>query len=328
MAINENKQPNQKLELERKRYLTIILTSNLILASIMSTILYFGFPGIEISIVLTFTIFIASSTTAASYSTFLVSIKRLGFKKSNSSEEVLLEETHKDLHNDYSYARSQFSDSLGITASLASEFRSPLTVLKNNLDNLESLLSPKTEVRKTLSNINSASFEIDTLINSAIYYTKFQERQLKLNFSERKLVDVFDLIRKQVTQLSESLGKKLRISILPNLPCIKADDKALSLALYNLLDFVIKNSSESIITINTKFVDDCLELDFSSKGNANIRETIDDFIKNDSNDLEKSKSNIAIKLAKILVEAHNGRLQIENQNQVIQLKIIVPISKN
>ena len=328
MAINENKKAHQKLESERKRYLTIVTISNLLLASLFSTILYFGFPSIEISIALSFAILIASSTTAVSYCLFLVLIKRLKNKSTIYFDDKIVLKTKKDLSIDEYKVEDRNTNIIDLNAMLANEFRAPLTILKNNLGNLDKTITKTPEHLQTLANINSASFELDSLINNAIYITKFQERQFKVDLSSIKIIDVFELIREQIKRISDSLDKKIRVSILPNLPKIDSDPKAMSLALYNLLGFIIKHGSESIVTINSRFVDNNLEIYISSKANTNINETIQNSLKDGSEILGNAKANLGIFVAKIIIEAHNGNLIFENQIQSTQFKIVIPVSKN
>jgi len=328
VAIDENNQTHQKIESERKRYLTIITISNLLLASIFSSILYFSFPGIEISTALSFAILISSSTTTVSYCTFLVLTRRPKNKNTIYLDDKMLLENQKDSSIDEYKVEDRNTNIIDLSALLANEFRTPLTILKNNLVNLDTTIAKTPEHLQTLSNINSASFELDALINNAIYFTKFQERQFKVDLSSIKIIDVFELIREQIKRMSDSLNKKIRVSILPNLPKIDADPKFMSLALYNLLGFIIKHGSGSIITINSRFVDNNLEIYISSKANTNINETIQNSLKDGSKILGNPKANLGIFVAKIIIEAHNGNLIFENLIQSVQFKIVIPVSKN
>lgn len=325
--MNSKPSLNNILDLKR-RYLFWILTGNTVVGFLVSAVFYVTISEIQLSTTALCAVIIASSASAVSYYAFLKVTKKEKKEENISPDDITNQNTGVRDFKDKD-AKDIFLDNSKIlfnTANVSNQFRDPLTIIKNSINNIEKIrdLSNST-LEKNFSIIKNSTYTIDNLLKEIVYITNYDNRQLKLDFLECRLIDVYEKVKEQIDLLAYSRGKKVRTSIMPNLPKITIDGKSMGLVFYNLIDYISLNCNESLITINSKIYDGSLEIDINSKGEVTDLTTIQQILKENYNtELNQIYPNLYV--CKLITESNNGRLLFENPSNIIDFKIIIPIS--
>lgn len=200
------------------------------------------------------------------------------------------------------------------------DLRTPLTSIKasitmliedNQPDAAHVTLEPNGR-EELLEIINEETDRLNNFVESMVEVARLEAGDFYL----RKTPTNVEEIISNALQRAESLtvNHKVAVNVAKDLPKISVDSKAISEVIYNLLDNAAKYAPpNTVITISAGQIEDCLEIAVEDEGKsvvANERGKI--FQKFYRADKSKKGFGMGLAIVRGIIEAHNGRVWVEN----------------
>lgn len=204
-----------------------------------------------------------------------------------------------------------------MTADIAHELRTPLSVIRANLDALSDGVYPLT--KENLAPIRESAELLDRLIEDLRTLELADAGQLKLEKTE---VDVSRLMRRAAARFSPHAGEhsqKIEIRPAQNLPPVKADLQRLEQILGNLLDNALRHTPDGgVVRLGADSDAAAVRITVDDSGPGIPADSIDRiferFYRLDSGRARaEGGSGLGLAIARKLAEAHGGSLTPENR---------------
>lgn len=210
--------------------------------------------------------------------------------------------------------------------SLSHELRTPIATIIGAVDTLsenKNNLSPNSE-NELLSQIQTAGLRLNQEVENLLNMSRLESGMLKLHLD---WCDVNELIFSLILKLTD-INHKIDFKANDNLPLYKFDIGLIEQVLYNIIHNAIQYTPDnSIIKIETFPKANSLEIIISDNGSGfpenEIQFAFEKFYR-----LPNTKtggSGLGLSIAKGFVEAHNGKITLENTTTGgTKFKIIIP----
>jgi signal transduction histidine kinase len=229
------------------------------------------------------------------------------------------------------YAVSE--EALNFIAFAAHELRGPITVIKGYLDVLEDELGPTLDDdhNMLIGRLKVSANRLSTYINNILNTSRYDRRHLKLRLAEEKLVDVYDVIKEDMSLRASSQNRFLSVSILPNLPTIAADKNSLSEVFANLIDNAIKYSSEGgTISVEAVAKENNVEISVSDNGigmpESVVENLFQKFFRSHRSRETVAGTGIGLYISKAIVESHGGKIKVDSiEGKGSKFTVILPV---
>jgi signal transduction histidine kinase len=229
------------------------------------------------------------------------------------------------------YAVSE--EALNFIAFAAHELRGPITVIKGYLDVLEDELGPTLDDdhNMLIGRLKVSANRLSTYINNILNTSRYDRRHLKLRLAEEKLVDVYDVIKEDMSLRASSQNRLLSVSILPNLPTIAADKNSLSEVFANLIDNAIKYSSEGgTISVEAVAKENNVEISVSDNGigmpESVVENLFQKFFRSHRSREAVAGTGIGLYISKAIVESHGGKIKVDSiEGKGSKFTVILPV---
>lgn len=222
-------------------------------------------------------------------------------------------------------------------ANISHEFRTPLTLIKGQLENVMGMIKDE-KVKKKISIAFNNSSRLNQLVNQILDLSKMESGKLKL---ELKLTDVVQLLKTRIASF-ESLAEKNRISIsfksAVDKLILNIDKERIEEVFDNLLSNALKfTSPNGSINISV----DTEQSEFTSSAVITISDTgigipeekldhiFDRFFQVDSSSTKSFEgTGLGLAIVKDFVELHGGSITVSSKlNQGTAFKIYLPIEE-
>lgn len=202
--------------------------------------------------------------------------------------------------------------------SLSHELRTPVSAIIGAVDTLKeskNKLSP-TNQTELLSQIDIASIRLNRQVENLLNISRLESGMLKLNLD---WCDLNELIFSIVQKLSSTNGKhKIVFNANENLPLFKLDRGLMEQVLYNITyNAILYTPENSTIKIDASHQSDNCVIFISDNGNGfpknEMQYVFDKFYR-----LPQSiagGSGLGLSIAKGFIEAHNGKIKLENNKE-------------
>lgn len=203
-----------------------------------------------------------------------------------------------------------------MTADIAHELRTPVTIIQGTLEALlDGVYEPTSE---TIAPIYEETLHLGRLIDDLRDLALAEAGELRL---ERDPVDLGSLIR-QVTEMAVSFSEEapsLTIEIDPTIPEVSLDSKRIRQVFANLLSNALRHTPpDGEIRVELARGNDGLELSVSDTGIGIAEEDLprlfERFYRGDPARNRTGGSGLGLAIAKQWVEAHGGRIHAENRS--------------
>ncbi len=203
-----------------------------------------------------------------------------------------------------------------LTSDMAHELRTPLTNLKSHIEALLDKVWEPTE--KVLTSFYEEIERLIKLVEGLTNIAKLEQTNLNLNKSRFNLsLELAKIITSFEPQYNSS-HLKLHSNLIPNVEVLMDKDK-LKQIIYNLLSNSLKYSKENgeiILTLASKDDNIIIELKdngvgISEKDLPNIFERF--YRSDESRDKNTGGTGIGLTIAKTIVEAHNGTINVSSK---------------
>ena len=216
------------------------------------------------------------------------------------------------------------------------DLRTPLTSIKASVTMLleeageESihLTLDKAGKRELLEIIDEESDRLNDFVESMVEMAKIEAGEFHFRISETHIGDVIENALLRASGLLTH--RTLAINVPTNLSSIKADSKALTEVLFNLLDNAVKYSPEnSKIEISVAEKDNFIEITVEDEGkgidNDSLEKVFERFYRNDK---DSKGFGMGLAIVRGIVEAHNGNVKAAKGKIGAKFIIKLPVKKD
>jgi signal transduction histidine kinase len=204
-----------------------------------------------------------------------------------------------------------------MTADIAHELRTPLSVVQANLDALADGVYPLT--RENLAPIRESAELLDRLVEDLRTLELADAGQLALEKSEVDLPQLLSRVAARFTPRAESLSQRIELAPMPAAIAVQADSQRLDQILGNLLDNALRHTSGSgTIRLGLRADAQDVFVTVEDSGPGIPPDQLDlIFERFHRVDTARSRSDggtgLGLAIARKLAEAHGGNLRAENR---------------
>lgn len=207
------------------------------------------------------------------------------------------------------------------------EIKTPLTIINANVD----VLAMEIGHNECLDDIVRQTKRLTSLTNDLVYLAKMEESdalQKKIAFPISEIVTEG---AEQFSVIAESAGKKIKLSIQPNLS-FSGDSKAITQLITILMDNAMKYSKDaSTVSVSLKKHSRSITLSVSNVTATNfsdvhLNKLFDRFYRTDkSRNSETGGHGIGLSVAKAIVVAHGGKISASvSKNSLFTITATLP----
>ncbi len=214
------------------------------------------------------------------------------------------------------------------SADVSHEFKTPLTIIRGEIELALSGGKKANELKKVLINILDEVVRLSNMVDDLLTLYKSDVGQIKFDFKE---VDIAGLIRDlldDVIILAEGSGVKIKVEKIEK-AIVSGDEMRLKQLFLNLIDNAIKYNKiggEVLISVENK--NGFVEISISDTGigipDEDINLIFERFYR-----VDKARGRggigLGLSIAKWIAESHNGRIEVESKlGQGSKFKVILP----
>ncbi|ADL50031.1 sensor histidine kinase [Clostridium cellulovorans] len=220
-------------------------------------------------------------------------------------------------------------------SNVSHEFRTPLTVIKGNLESIVDGITRPEDVMETCINLIKETNRLERMVKDLLNLSKLESGTLELEVSD---LDVNLLINDTIRSLRPLIRDKniaIELSLQEDLSILQSDYYKLKQLLIIFIDNSIKFSSKGgVVKVDTYSKDKELYIAIKDNGIGIPQEEIqylgEKFYKADkARNATVEGTGLGLSIAKRLVKVLNGTFKVESQvNQGTRIIISFPISKN
>jgi two-component system, OmpR family, sensor histidine kinase BaeS len=220
-----------------------------------------------------------------------------------------------------------------MTADLAHDLRTPLTVLRGYLEGLKESQVQGTPALYTV--MYEEVLHLQRLVDDLRVLSLADAGELSLN---RRLVDPSAILERTgllYFATAEEHGIQLRVETTEDLPSVLVDTDRITQVLNNLVSNALRHTTEGEVVLSARASDSSVYLRVSDTGNGIASEDIpfvfDRFYRGDKSRHrdDGDSSGLGLAIAKALVEAHGGTIQVESPlGKGTTFTIILPVPEH
>lgn len=218
------------------------------------------------------------------------------------SEEAKLEQMRKDFVSNVSH-----------------EFRTPLTVIKGNLESIvDGMIKPE-EITSTCATLIKETNRLERMVEDLLNLSRLEAGKIELNLGKLDVNMVINDIVRSFRPLIKGKALEVKINLAENLPTLLSDYDKLKQLLIIFLDNAIKFSPDNeIIEVSTYADNNNISITIEDHGIGIPEEEIEflgeRFYKGDkSRSSNAGGTGLGLSIAKRLVKVLNGNFYIESE---------------
>ncbi|MDH4232073.1 MAG: hybrid sensor histidine kinase/response regulator, partial [Nitrospirota bacterium] len=219
------------------------------------------------------------------------------------------------------YLQSQESDKnkTFFISNVSHELRAPLSSIRSFSEILQTYDDIDAETRQEfLDIINGESERLTKLTNEILDFSKIDSGKVEWHMDYVKMEDVVRSAVKTIIPLSINKGVSVETVIPESLPLLTGDRNKLFQVLLNLLSNAVKFTNQGKITVGIEDMRDKVKIFVSDTGEGiypEEKEKIFDEFYRIGDELygRPAGSGLGLSIAKKIVEAHGGNIQVESE---------------
>jgi len=196
--------------------------------------------------------------------------------------------------------------------SLSHDLRTPLSSIAGAATSLRELgdkMSPA-ERLELLSSIEEETGRLARFVVNLLDMSRIEAGGLKVNHD---LVSIADVVQGAVERCRKAFpSQPVKVSLAPDLPFVRGDDKLLEQVVFNLLDNAHKYASDSGATIHARQEGDEIVLTVTDEGPgikpAELERVFEKFYRSGRVDGRKAGTGLGLSISRRLVEAMGGAI--------------------
>ena len=215
-------------------------------------------------------------------------------------------------------------------ANVSHELKTPLALVRMFAEMLQSgRVSSDAKKKEYLDIIVRESERLSALIENVLDFARLERGRGSYEFTESDVGDAVSRAANVYRYRAETEGVKLVLDVAPSLPRARIDERAIQLAVINLVDNALKYAPGGEITIRASSHDGGVRIDVADQGPGVAPEDrnriFERFVRLTREEKEKEKerpeksrspvrgSGIGLALVKHIAESHGGRAWVESE---------------
>jgi signal transduction histidine kinase/HAMP domain-containing protein len=204
-------------------------------------------------------------------------------------------------------------------ANMSHELRTPLNAILGYaeliLDNIYGEVPEK--IRDVMERVQASGRHLLGLINDVLDLSKIEAGRLILSVNDYSMADVFHAVLAAAEPLAAEKHLVLAVSLAPDLPIGRGDDRRISQVLLNLVGNAIKFTEAGEVRIRATAADGLFVVSVADTGpgipEADRQKIFAEFQQGDSSSTRrKGGTGLGLSIARRIVELHGGRLWVES----------------
>ncbi len=199
-----------------------------------------------------------------------------------------------------------------LLASLSHDLRTPLAGIAGAATSLRALGDKMSaaELLELLTSIEDETARLSRFVANLLDMSRIEAGNLKVN---RDLVDVADVVRGAVERSRKAFPKQpVRVSLAPDLPFVRGDDRLLEQVLFNLLDNAHKYSGDSGVIVHGRKEGADVVLSVTDEGpgvkSTDLERIFEKFYRGGRSDGRMPGTGLGLSICRGLIEAMGGTI--------------------
>jgi signal transduction histidine kinase len=202
-------------------------------------------------------------------------------------------------------------------ADVSHELRTPLTTISGVIEGLRNDMIPEAEKARGVQLVSQETKRLIRLVNENLDYDKIRSNQVQLFKEEIELIEVFEIIKEQLTMQAEERGNQINIEVQDQL-LVLADYDRLVQILINITKNSIQFTTNGTIWLRGNTVGKMTVIEIEDSGigikPAEIEKIWHRFYKADLSRTNNpfGEFGLGLSIEKQLVQMHDGRIHVES----------------
>jgi signal transduction histidine kinase len=205
-------------------------------------------------------------------------------------------------------------------ANMSHELRTPLNAILGYteliVDNIYGEVPEK--IREVLDRVEKSGRHLLGLINDVLDLSKIEAGQLTLSLSDYSMQEVVQSVFTAVESLAAEKRLALNVSVPPDLPSAKGDERRLAQVLLNLVGNAIKFTEEGEVRVQAAVSNGRFVVSVADTGpgiaEADQQKIFEEFQQADgSSTRKKGGTGLGLSIARRIIEMHGGRIWVESK---------------
>jgi two-component system sensor histidine kinase KdpD len=199
-----------------------------------------------------------------------------------------------------------------LLASLSHDLRTPLAGIAGAATSLRALGDKMSAAERLelLTSIEDETARLSRFVSNLLDMSRIEAGNLKVN---RDLVDVADVVQGAVERSRKAFPKQVvRVSLAPDLPFVRGDDKLLEQVLFNLLDNAHKYAGDTAATVHGRKEGEDVVLSVTDEGPgvkpSDLERIFEKFYRGGRSDGRKPGTGLGLSICRGLIEAMGGTI--------------------
>jgi signal transduction histidine kinase len=204
-------------------------------------------------------------------------------------------------------------------ANMSHELRTPLNAILGYTELLRDGIYGQIpeKGRETMERIDRSGRHLLALINDVLDLSKIEAGQLTLSLGDYSLKEVVQTVVTALEPLAAEKKLALSVTLAPDLPVGRGDDRRLSQVLLNLVGNAVKFTDAGEVRVAARVSDAAFVVSVSDTGPGIAPEDqqriFEEFQQADtSNTRKKGGTGLGLSIAKRIIELHGGQLRVES----------------
>jgi PAS domain S-box-containing protein len=207
-------------------------------------------------------------------------------------------------------------------ANVTHEFRTPLSSLIASLEilrNEHGFLSPA-EQQQMLAAVHIGVYRLDTLVQNLLDSASIHAGYFRVEPEATRLEPLIDEALEVMMPLVQQRAQVIRVTIIPHLPTVLADDRRIVQVLVNLLSNASKFGPRGdTILLNAMVVEHYVEVVITDHGPgiplSRQSSLFERFLRPGSETMDAQGAGLGLAIVKAIVERHGGTIQVSTENE-------------
>jgi two-component system phosphate regulon sensor histidine kinase PhoR len=213
-------------------------------------------------------------------------------------------------------------------ANFSHEIKTPLTVIKTNLETILNEEMNSQEIKKFLSAIEKNVLRMENIVRDIIKLS-YIESNIKLEINK---INIKEIIEKIIFAFEPKIKEKnIDIKIDLNQTIIQADQSLIEDCFFNLIDNAIKyNQTNGWIKIYSQKLENEIKISIENSGNPIPNEYLERiferfFVVDKSRSRSMGGTGLGLSIVKHIVELHKGKVYAESFKDFNRFNIVLPL---
>ncbi len=204
-------------------------------------------------------------------------------------------------------------------ANMSHELRTPLNAILGYTELIQDGIygAVPEKIGDVLGRLGKSGRHLLSLINDVLDLSKIEAGQLTLSLNDYSMKDVVQTVFTAVESLAAEKNLALRVSVPPDLPAGRGDERRIAQVLMNLAGNAIKFTEVGEVRIQAVAADGKFTVSVADTGpgiaTADQKRIFEEFQQVDSSSSRaKSGTGLGLAIARRIVEMHGGRMWVES----------------